>query len=403
MTEKVIALIKDNKQACHLFKNIARLIAMKHNHELTFRVIILSILLTIILAVSNAYMALKIGILTSASIPAAILSMGILRFFKNSTILENNLVQTAASAGEAVAGGIVYTIPALIIIHYWYGFSYWENFWIALIGGVLGVLFSIPLRRFLVTDKTLPFPEGAAIAEVLKISGDSNSSFRSLIQGGAVGALIELCQTGFKIIASQWQTWWTFVNSVGGNTIAGFGVGFSSTLIGAGYLIGYNLGLSILIGAILSWIIGIPIISQFFPDIIQATKVGINTINNASDAAGYLWSTKLRYVAIGTMLTAGIGVAISLIWPLIRRFRKSLENLDENKVLIQSPHEKDIPWYLNLLGVLIMGVGLVFLLKFILPLDILSGHSAHSAWHSFLILLVALLHHLKNQLIFQHR
>src|ERR1700733_10851507 len=123
--------------------------------EITFRVVILAILLSIILAVSNAYLALKIGMLTSASIPAAIISLGILRFFKNSNILENNLVQTAASAGEAIAGGIVYTVPALIIIHYWTHFSYWENFLIAFIGGSLGVFFSIPLRRVLMEKEHL--------------------------------------------------------------------------------------------------------------------------------------------------------------------------------------------------------------------------------------------------------
>ncbi len=137
--------------------------------EITLKVIILAIVLAILLAASNTYLALKIGILTSASIPAAVISMGILRLFKKSNILENNLVQTAASAGEAVAGGIVYTIPALIIIHYWSHFGYFVNLAIALIGGILGVLFSVPLRRVLMTAKHLHFPEGRAIAEVLQV------------------------------------------------------------------------------------------------------------------------------------------------------------------------------------------------------------------------------------------
>ena len=117
---------------------------------------------------SNSFLALKLGILTSASIPAAIISMGILRFFKDSNVLENNAIQTAASAGEAVAGGIVYTIPALVIIQYWHHFDYFTNFFIAASGGILGVLFSIPLRHLLVHDDSLKFPEGRAIAEVLK-------------------------------------------------------------------------------------------------------------------------------------------------------------------------------------------------------------------------------------------
>jgi putative OPT family oligopeptide transporter len=174
----------------------------KCRSKINLRVIILSVLLTAVLAMANAYLALRLGLLTSASIPAAILSMGILRFFKNSTIFENNLVQTAASAGEAVAGGIVYTIPALIIIHYWYGFDYWTNVLIAFFGGVLGVFFSIPLRKFLVHDPLLKFPEGVAIAEVLK-STHQQFGFSEILKGGFVGALFEFFQLGLKVVASS--------------------------------------------------------------------------------------------------------------------------------------------------------------------------------------------------------
>lgn len=333
---------------------------MKNKRELTFRVIILSILLTVVLATSNAYLALKIGILTSASIPAAILSMGILRFFKNSSILENNLVQTAASAGEAVAGGIVYTVPALIIIHYWFGFSYWENFWIALLGGVLGVLFSIPLRRFLVTDPHLPFPEGMAIAEILKMS-EAGGSFRCLVKGSLVGGLIELCQTGFKIIADQWQSWWL----IGSKTIAGFGVGYSPALTGAGYLIGFEAALNIFAGAVLSWVITVPIMSQFFPDVVQQ-------VSNVNEAAGFLWSTKIRYIAIGTMLTAGIGAIFSLVKPLIRHVKQSINAVNTSNQSIGDSSLQDIPWRWNVLGLIIAGLGLIILFHWILPFNYLA-------------------------------
>src|SRR3990167_5242945 len=212
--------------------------------EITFRVIVLSILLCMLLAISNTYLALKIGFLTSASIPAAVISMGILRLFKNSHIFENNLVQTAASAGEAIAGGIVYTIPALIIIHYWTGFSYWENFFIALIGGTLGVMFSIPLRRVMMNDKKLRFPEGVAIAEVLKISNVEKLGVKDIIYGGLIGSVIEFLQTGFKLLADSAQYWVS-----ASRTLFGFGVGFSPVMIGAGYLIGPALCCSIFLGA----------------------------------------------------------------------------------------------------------------------------------------------------------
>ena len=195
--------------------------------ELTLRSVLLAILLAMLLAMSNAYLALKLGILTSASIPAAIISMGILRLFKNATILENNAVQTAASAGEAVAGGIVYTIPALIIIEYWHGFDYLTNFFIAVSGGILGVLFSIPLRRVLVNEPMLKFPEGRAIAEVLK-SSTEKVGIRDIVMGGAIGAVLELLQVGFKVIASSWNYWF-----VAKRSLFGFGAGFSATMIGA--------------------------------------------------------------------------------------------------------------------------------------------------------------------------
>lgn len=328
--------------------------------ELTFRVVIISIILTIILAVSNAYLALKLGILPSASIPAAILSMGILRFFKNSTLLENNLIQTAASAGEAVAGGIVYTIPALIIIHYWFHFSYWENFCFAFLGGVLGVLLSIPLRRFLVTDKHLPFPEGTAIAEVLKLSENNKQNFLHMVQGSILGGFIQLCQSGFNVIGTQWQLWRT-----AGQHVFGFSVGFSSTLIAAGYLIGLDVVFSIFIGAILSWIIGVPVISQFFPDVVQQAS-------SAQDAANILWSTKLRYIAIGTMLTAGIGLIFSLSRVFWKNMRVSVKDWQKKSVLVVNVHvDKDIPWRWNFIGILIaLGALMIFFMQ-IFPFETL--------------------------------
>lgn len=259
--------------------------ANKKVAELTLRVIILAIILTVLLAMSNAYLALKLGILTSASIPAAIISMGILRFFKNSTILENNAVQTAASAGEAVAGGIVYTIPALIIIGFWNHFDYVTNFFIAVCGGILGVLFSIPLRRILVNDQSLKFPEGRAIAEVLKSSADK-VGIKDIFLGGLVGGVLELLQVGFKVIASSWNYWFVVKRS-----LFGLGAGFSATMIGAGYLVGHDMAISIFLGAVISWLIALPITSQFYPDFLNQYP--------AEQATTLLWNSEMRYLGIG--------------------------------------------------------------------------------------------------------
>ena len=334
--------------------------------ELTLRSIILAVFLTVLLALSNAYLALKLGILTSASIPAAIISMGILRFFKGATILENNAVQTAASAGEAVAGGIVYTIPALIIIQYWHHFDYWTNFLIAVSGGVLGVLFSIPLRRILVNEPALRFPEGRAIAEVLKSSA-LGFGVSDIFLGGAVGASLELLQQGFKLIASTVSMWF-----VVGKTLFGFGAGFSATMIGAGYLVGFEMACSIFLGALISWLIAIPIVSQFFPVfLLQPT---------AHKAVIALWNSEMRYLGIGAMLFAGTWTFIQLIKPLVKSIRVSLRdyaNTLHSDILLRT--ERDISMSTIVVGVLLVAVVLYVFFQFLFPLDLVGLNGGYAS------------------------
>ncbi|MDX1836533.1 oligopeptide transporter, OPT family [Legionella taurinensis] len=324
--------------------------------ELTLRSVILAIVLTVLLAMSNAYLALKLGILTSASIPAAIISMGILRLFKNATILENNAVQTAASAGEAVAGGIVYTIPALIIIQYWQGFDYLTNFFIAVCGGILGVLFSIPLRRVLVNEPVLRFPEGRAIAEVLKSSAE-RSGIKDIFIGGAIGGLLELLQIGFKIIASSWSFWF-----VAKRSLFGFGAGFSATMIGAGYLVGHEMAICIFLGAIISWLVALPIASQFYPQFVAH--------HPAQKAAVMLWNSEMRYMGIGAMLFAGTWTFLKLIKPLAKSMRISFRAfMAKNHAESQLPRtDRDIPMPYILIGILIMAAVLFLFFQFIFPL-----------------------------------
>lgn len=325
--------------------------------ELRPRSIVLAIILTILLAMSNSYLALKLGILTSASIPAAIISMGILRFFKNANIFENNLVQTAASAGEAVAGGIVYTIPALVIIQFWDHFDYLTNFIIAASGGILGVLFSIPLRQLLVHDNTLAFPEGRAIAEVLKSSEDG-AGIKDIFMGGVVGALLELSQTGFRLLASSWNYWLVVKRS-----LFGFGFGFSATMIGAGFLVGFEMALSIFIGAVLSWLIAVPLISPYFPNLLL--------IHPPQEALSLLWNSEMRYMGIGAMLVAGIWTFCRLITPLTKSVSTSLSQCLANKRVKKSitRTEKDLPMSFILIGVSIMALMLFVFFKWIFPLQ----------------------------------
>lgn len=324
--------------------------------ELTVRAIVLAIILTVLLATSNAYLALKLGILTSASIPAAIISMGILRFFKTSTILENNAVQTAASAGEAVAGGIVYTIPALIIIGYWNHFDYLTNCFIALSGGILGVLFSIPLRRILVNDRNLKFPEGRAIAEVLKSSAEK-AGIKDIVLGGALGGFLELLQTGFKLIASSWGHWFVVKRS-----LFGLGAGFSATMIGAGYLVGSDMAISIFLGAVISWLIAMPMVSRFYPEFIDHYS--------AEQAASFLWNSEMRYLGIGAMLFAGIWTFLKLIKPLSRSIQTSLRAfIAKSRIDAQVPRtDKDIPLPYILMGIGVMAAILFLFFQLVLPL-----------------------------------
>lgn len=329
--------------------------------EITFRVVVLAILLSLVLAISNAYLALKIGILTSASIPAAIISMGILRFFKSSNILENNLVQTAASAGEAVAGGIVYTIPALIIIHYWTSFSYWQNFFIALVGGILGVMFSIPLRRLLMRNKKLPFPEGRAIAELLKISDYQKVGIKDIFIGGLFGAVLEFLQTGVKLLANAWEIW-----IKPKSLVMGFGLGFSPALIGAGYLIGVELAMSIFIGAIISWFVLIPVFSHIYPELVSAN-------NSASMLAHDLWGNKIRYVGIGSMLVAGLLTLGHLLKPFLQSLnltQSAIAHFDTPSPRLRT--EKDIPFLYGSILTFIFMCGLYFLYQDLFPLQALN-------------------------------
>lgn len=331
--------------------------ADKQVAELTVRGIILAVLLTILLAMSNAYLALKLGILTSASIPAAIISMGILRFFKSSTVLENNAVQTAASAGEAVAGGIVYTIPALIIIGYWNHFDYLTNFFIAVTGGILGVLFSIPLRRILVNDRNLNFPEGRAIAEVLKSSAEK-SGIKDIVLGGLIGGFLELLQTGFKLIASSWGYWFVVKRS-----LFGLGAGFSATMLGAGYLVGHDMAISIFLGAMISWLLAMPVVSQFYPELVNHYP--------AEQAASLLWTSEMRYLGIGAMLFAGMWTFLRLSKPLLKSIRTSCRMfLTKNYMDVPlSRTDRDIPLPYILLGIGAMAALLFLFFQLVLPLE----------------------------------
>jgi len=288
--------------------------------EITLKAVLLGIILSIILAGANAYLGLFAGMTVSASIPAAVISMGILRFFKRSNILENNIVQTAASAGESLAAGVIFTLPALIVMGYWTNFDYWETTIIAGLGGLLGVLFTIPLRRALIIKEKLQFPEGIATAEVLK-SGDRGEGVKYIAQAGIVGALFKFGETGLRI-------WTGIIEGAArvGDSIVYFGTNLSPALISVGYIVGINIAVLVFLGGAINWLVAIPIYaaSHSWP------LVDGNPLS-AVDWAGQIWSQKTRYLGVGAMIIGGLWALVSLRNSIISGIRTSLGSVGNTK------------------------------------------------------------------------
>lgn len=312
--------------------------------EFTIRCIILSILLTAILAAANIYLALKLGHTIAASIPAAVLSMAILRFFKDSNIFESNLVQTAASAGEGVAAAVSFILPALIITGFWSHFLYWQTVVMVIIGGMLGLFFSIPLRSVLLNHKDLVFPEGTAIGQVLKTSFENTQQFFFLMMGGLVAGLISLFQTGFKFIAENWQLWF-YKNKI----LFGVSIGFNPALLAAGFIVGLQASIAMFVGLVLGWLIGIPVLSQIYPMIPN---------NSPYEMAMQLWSQHIRYIGVGTMLLGGIFTLLILIKPITKGLKSSISSALIRKNQLQSiiHTNKDIPFHYVLGGILVFSI-----------------------------------------------
>ena len=301
-------------------------------NEITLKAFFLSILLSIILSSAMVYLGLYAGMTISASIPAAIMSMGILRLFKNSNILENTIVQTAASAGESLAAGVIFTLPALLLIGYWDSISYWEVTKIAMVGGILGALFTVPLRRALILKAQLRFPEGVATAAVLKTGHEtdankSKESLKMIAFSALLGGFVKLGELAFSIWSS----------ALGGavaikGAIFGMGASLSPSLISVGYIVGRNIGILVFSGGVISWVIAIPIYSYMY---------GFEG-ENYFDIANGIWNAKIRYLGVGAMVVGGIWSVIQLAKPLIESIQLSIKTLKESAENL-SLEEKDLP------------------------------------------------------------
>jgi len=351
----------------------------KSPQELTIRVLFFGVLLAVILSAANAYLGLFAGMTVSAAIPAAVMALGIMRFFKGSTIQECNLVGTCASAGESLAAGVIFTLPALLLLGFWDEFNY---FWVAVIagfGGLLGVLFTIPLRRSLIVEGDLKFPEGVATAKVLETGRSDSSGIIYIVKAAAVGGLFKVGATFLGI----WPSILDGARYVRGS-VAYFGSNLSPALLSVGYIVGLNIAVLIFLGGAANWLVTIPIVAsqnerpvyQLEGEVSDPEKWDVFTLSYmavdanapaeeiaaaeahnaevketlgtpvpALEYAERIWSKLTRFIGVGGMLVGGLWTIFCLRKSLVRGVTSGLKAYQE----ITGGHtevdrtEKDLP------------------------------------------------------------
>jgi putative OPT family oligopeptide transporter len=360
--------------------------------ELTLGVVILGSILAAVLGAANAYLGLFAGMTVSASIPAAVVSMAILRFVKGN-ILQNNLVQTAAASGEGLAAGVIFTLPALVILGVWSRFSYVETAMIAGFGGLLGVLFTIPLRRALIIDQPLQFPEGVATAEVLKVGASGAGGGLSLIAIAAVvGAVGKVGSTGVKLFGETavWAGWATKKSTfyIGSN--------LSPALIGVGFIVGLNVALVIFAGAVVNRWIAIPLFGELAdPNAIMTDKgMSLGQLmatggengghTNAVDSADLIHKYATRYLGVGGMLVGGFYALFRLRSSLLSGVKAGMEAYKRVKAggsssIVRTEH--DMP----------MNIVLILTGLSVIPLFFIFHHFVHEVWISAVMAVVMLI------------
>ena len=325
--------------------------------QLTFRAVALAIVLAMILAAANTYLGLFAGMTIASAIPAAVVSMAVLRALGGGGILENNIVQTGASAGSSIASGVIFTIPALVILGYWQDFKYSWVLAIAGLGGILGVLFSVPLRRALIVEQKLAFPEGQAAAEVLKAGENPSQGIRILALSALGGAFAKLAAaSGLKLIPDAAASAGFF-----GKYLGYFGTNLSPALIGVGYIVGLNVGIVVLAGAMLSWNIAIPLyVAASLPGNAELAQAAAGL--PAEDIAGLIWSKQIRYLGVGAMLVGGLWALVSLRHSLASGIKSGLAAARASAAGTVVAHtEQDLPMKWVLVGIVLFTLPLLAL------------------------------------------
>ena len=321
--------------------------------ELTLRGMVLGALITVVFTASNVYLGLKVGLTFASSIPAAVISMALLRFARGSNILENNMVQTQASAAGTLSS-VIFILPGLLMAGYWSGFPFWQTVLLCTSGGILGVIFTIPLRHAMVVNSPLPYPEGVAAAEILKAGsqehaedGSADSGIREIALGGAISGLVSFCANGLRVMADSASYWFK-----SGTAIFQLPMGYSLALLGAGFLVNLACGIAILLGIAIAWGALVPYFSSVTP---QPADM---------DMASYalsLWKNKVRFIGAGTIGVAAIWTLITLLKPMIEGMQLSFKAMSGKHEQGRNRIEQDlsptamIAWSVGML--LMLGLG----------------------------------------------
>ena len=320
--------------------------------ELTLRGIIIGGLITLVFTAANVYLGLKVGLTFATSIPAAVISMAVLRKFAGHNVKENNIVQTIASAAGTLSA-IIFVLPGLVMIGYWQGFPFWTTMLVCALGGILGVMFSVPLRRALVTGSDLPYPEGVAAAEVLRVGdGDPHNEenvrgLRTIVVGGVVSAAYGLL-AAMKAAASEVAGVFKF--GPGATMIGG---SLSLALIGVGHLVGMTVGIAMLVGVVISFFVLLP----------WRTSALIDGSADLADIVSTTFSSEIRFIGVGTMAVAALWTLIKIAGPVVKGVSASLASSRKraagNEVDVT---ERDIPFPIVLGTILVSMLPIGFLL-----------------------------------------
>lgn len=330
------------------------------------------VLVGVVMTAANVYLGLYAGMTVSASIPAAVIAMGIFKTLaKGSTVHQSNIVQTMASAGESLAAGIIFTLPALVIVGAWNEFKFWPTTLIAISGGLLGVIFMIPLRRALIVeDKELTYPEGVACAAVLE-AGDKGEGkgFITIIKGLLIGGVFKLMSSGLKIFQGSVEKAF-----YAGKKVWFFGGDISPALMAVGYIVKMEVAILVFIGGFIGWFIGIPIL-------------GLEGVpgKSALGDAWTLWSTQIRYLGVGAMLTGGVWSIISVRKGIFKGVEELKKTYKAGGKTSGARTEQDM----NLLGMMA-----IFALSLVVMFSLykgLIGHLGYTVLTTFIMIIASFL------------